>query len=125
MNPQTAGLESPDLAERLNTSCQCVSLDRAALRRELAHAPDGVALAGMIESDRPHLFSGSVVFVSGENIKRMAEIIAAVESVVALPAYIAHVMAYAPVNGRHVPRARGVFLGYDFMWHRIMQCRRN
>ena len=103
-----------DLAERLNADCPCVSLDRAALRRELAHAPDGAALAAMIETDRPHLFSGSAVFVSELNIRRMAALIAAVERVVALPAYVAHVLAYAPEAARHVPRARGVFLGYDF-----------
>lgn len=103
-----------DLAARLNADCQCVSLDRAALHRELENAPDGASLVAMIESDRPHLFSGSAVFVSEINIRRMAELIAAVESVIALPAYIEHVLAYAPETARHVPKARGVFLGYDF-----------
>lgn len=102
------------LAERLNLDCQCVSLDRQALRHELLHAPDGELLARMIEADRPHLFSDSTVFVSEENIRRMAALIAAVESVARLPAYAEHVLAHAPVSARHVPRAHGVFLGYDF-----------
>lgn len=103
-----------DLAERLNLDCQCVSLDRLALRRELETMPDGSLLADMIESDRPHIFSGSAVYVSECNIRRMAEVISAIESVVALPAYVEHVLAYAdPVAQRDVA-ARGVFLGYDF-----------
>lgn len=106
--------ECSELAERLNTDCLCVSLDRAALRRELASIPDGEALAEMIEADRPTLFSGSAVFVSDAHVKRMAEIIAAIERVVALPAYQAYILAYAPESARHAPKARGVFLGYDF-----------
>ncbi|SMB28424.1 conserved protein of unknown function [Sterolibacterium denitrificans] len=102
------------LAERLNLDCQCVSLDRQALRGELAHAPDGELLAQLIETDRPHLFSDSTVFVGEENIQRMAALIAAVESVVRLPVYAGHVLAHAPESARHVPRAHGVFLGYDF-----------
>jgi hypothetical protein len=43
----------------------------------------------------------------------MAELIAAIESVVALPAYQAHALAQAPAIAR-LPAARGVFLGYDF-----------
>ena len=103
-----------ELAQRLNSDCLCVSLDRSALRRELAVIPGGEALAAMIEADRPTLFSGSAVFVSDAHVKRMAEIIAAIERVVALPAYLSHILAYAPEIARHVPRAKGVFLGYDF-----------
>jgi hypothetical protein len=110
-------MNSPDLlspAQRLNADCHCVSLDRAILRRELLRAPGGAALADMIEADRPHLFSGSAVFVDSEHVERMAEIVAAIERVIALPEYRAHVLAYAPVVARHQPKARGVFLGYDF-----------
>lgn len=109
--------ECNELAERLNTDCLCVSLDRAALRREFASIPDGEALSEMIEADRPTLFSGSAVFVSEAHVRRMADIIAAIERVVALPAYRDYILAYAPDIARHardVPKARGVFLGYDF-----------
>ena len=111
------GQDSQDMAERLNLDCHCVSLDRAALRRELMAAPEGALLAAMIESDRPHLFSGSAVYVSERNLRRMAGLIAAIERVVALPAYAAHVLSYAPPDSQPLlagPRARGVFLGYDF-----------
>ena len=103
-----------DLAARLNSDCQCLSLDREALARALGHAPDGEALAAMIAADRPHLFSSATVFVSGEHVQRMAQIVAAVEKVVALPAYRQHVLAYAPESAHYAPPPRGVFLGYDF-----------
>jgi hypothetical protein len=110
----TLGHEDSELAERLNSDCQCVSLDTAALLSELHRLPDGAALAAMITADRPNLFSGSVVFVNKSNVQRMAAVIAAIEQVVSLPAYREHVLSYAPESGRHVTGAHGVFLGYDF-----------
>jgi hypothetical protein len=44
----------------------------------------------------------------------MARLVAAVERVVALPAYREHVLAWAPSSARHRCAAPGVFLGYDF-----------
>lgn len=46
---------------------------------------------------------------------RMAQVVHAIESVVALPAYRDDVLATAPAIARHDPGgARGVFFGYDF-----------
>lgn len=113
--PQTRVLlDEHTLAEHLNLDCQCVSLDSALLRKELGHTPEGAALLDMIAHDRPHLFAGSTVFVSVRNLERMAALITAIETVVALPGYIDHVLASAPEAAKHVPKARGVFLGYDF-----------
>ena len=103
-----------ELAERLNADCQCRSLDSVALARELGRAPDGAELALMIAADRPHLFSGAAVFVGDEQLRCMSETIAAVERVVALPAWRELALAHAPDVARHRPAARGVFLGYDF-----------
>ncbi|MBI3524192.1 MAG: hypothetical protein HY066_06640 [Betaproteobacteria bacterium] len=100
------------LAEQLNIGCQCVSLDRDQLRAELENTSPGF-YAEVIES-RPHLFADSLVFVSGAHVHSMAATIAAIERVVALPAYQAHVMQHAPQIARHQSAARGVFLGYDF-----------
>ena len=115
-------------ALRLNSECHCLSFDRAALRQELEQMPDGVALADMLEADRPHLFSGTVVFASGEDVLRMAEVIAAIETVIHLPQWRAHVLQHAPpATSAYVARhgglatlaergglGGGVFLGYDF-----------
>jgi len=103
---------SIELADRLNAGCQCVSLDRAGLEAELERVSPGFHAEVM--AGRPHLFSDSVAFVSAEHVQRMARLVAAVERVVALPAYAAHVLAWAPESARHRSAAPGVFLGYDF-----------
>jgi hypothetical protein len=104
--------DSIELADRLNAGCQCVSLDRAGLEAELERVSPGFHAEVM--AGRPHLFSDSVAFVSAEHVQRMARLVAAVERVVALPAYRAHVLAWAPESARHRCAAPGVFLGYDF-----------
>lgn len=99
-------------AERLNADCHCVSLDRARLAGELDRVSPGFNEAVM--AGRPHLFSGSVVFVGAGDLRRMADVVAAVEEVVALPQWRAAVQAWAPDIARHAVPTRGVFLGYDF-----------
>jgi hypothetical protein len=44
----------------------------------------------------------------------MADIITAIESVIALPAYQAHALAQAPEIARLPVKSHGVFMGYDF-----------
>jgi hypothetical protein len=100
------------IAEQLNAGCQCVSLDRARLRAELEHESPGF-YAEVMEG-RPHLFSDATVFVGARDAQRMAEVIAAIERVIALPAYRAHVSAWAPQIAQAEQHAPGVFLGYDF-----------
>lgn len=100
------------VAERLNASCQCVSLDRERLRTELERESPGFHAA--VTAGRPHLFADAMVFVGARDAQRMAAVVAAVERVVALPAYQSHVMAWAPAIARHKPESRGVFFGYDF-----------
>jgi len=65
-------------------------------------------------ADRPHLFSPATVKVSRGDAARMAELIAAVECVVAMPAYQERTLAWAPEVARHAPPNRGAFFGYDF-----------
>ncbi|MBI3094259.1 MAG: hypothetical protein HYY97_05250 [Rhodocyclales bacterium] len=103
---------SIELANRLNAGCQCVSLDRAGLGAELERVSPG--FHDEVMAGRPHLFSDSMVFVSAEHVQRMARLVAAVERVVALPAFREHVLAWAPESARHRSAAPGVFLGYDF-----------
>ena len=101
-------------AEQLNSLCRCVSLNRAALRAELRQQQDDSDLYSMIVDERPHLFAESAVFVTDTCIQRQRDIIAAVESVIALPAYQQRVLAYAPDAAKYSPKAHGVFFGYDF-----------
>ena len=101
-------------AAQLNRECQCVSLDRQQLRLELSKQADGDALYRMICDERPHLIADQAVFVAETCIDRQRDIIAAIEHVIALPAYQERVLAYAPKSARFNPKAAGVFLGYDF-----------
>ncbi|MGD0958991.1 MAG: hypothetical protein ABSB19_04215 [Methylomonas sp.] len=68
----------------------------------------------MIKEQCPHLFAESVVFLSLDSFKRQLDIIAALEHVIAMPAYQTRVLADAPEIARFQPKASGVFLGYDF-----------
>ena len=101
-------------AARLNAGCLCVSHERAALVSALEAGSGDAAVATLIAERCPHLFSRQPVFVARHHAERIAELIAAIESVIALPAYRAAVLAGAPPIARHDPGARGVFFGYDF-----------
>jgi hypothetical protein len=112
--------DSRDAAAVLNRGCACISVDHAALRRALeagnSHLPANLSHADLLAT-RPYLFSDSMVFVGEAHLHRMVEIIAAIEQVVARPAYRERVLAYAParaIPADYAPKAAGVFLGYDF-----------
>ena len=109
-----AGHDCVDAAQALNAGCQCVSLDRQALLAALARDPRDGALQAMLAESRPHLFAESLTFVSADHVARMAALIAAIERVIALPAWADAVLGRAPSSARRPSRAAGVFLGYDF-----------
>ena len=68
----------------------------------------------MIVEERPNLFAESAVFVAEPCLLKQRDIIAALERVIAMPAYQERVLAYAPSSAHFIPKAHGVFLGYDF-----------
>lgn len=71
-------------------------------------------LVDLVKERCPYLFAARPVFVSKAHLQRMASVVLAVESMVALPAYLEEVLAGAPAIARHEPGARSVFFGYDF-----------
>jgi hypothetical protein len=101
-------------AKQLNRDCHCLSLNRVKLRQELSKQPQGRQLCAMICDDRPHFISDAPVFVAESSVEKQRAIIEAIERVIALPAYQQLVLAYAPASAQFDPKARGVFLGYDF-----------
>lgn len=101
-------------AEHLNHDCRCVALSRQKLYARLGDQADGEALYRMITDERPNLVADSAVFVAESTLQRQREIIAAVERVVAMPAYRQRVLDFAPESARFETKAAGVFMGYDF-----------
>ena len=67
-----------------------------------------------LRAQQPQLFSTAAITIDAAALKAMAEVIAAIESVVALPSWQSRVLAWAPAIARQPVAARGVFLGYDF-----------
>ena len=109
LRPQGLGVEP------LNRQCFCISLDSAALKRELETKTGTHNLPPMILENYPNMFASIPVFISRQHLERMAAIIAAVESVVALPAYRKIILKDAPAIAQfNGSGAKGVFLSYDF-----------
>jgi hypothetical protein len=75
-------------------------------------------LSAELLAARPHLFSSTVVPIAVDDLARMRELIAAVEHVVALPAWSEFKKVgaggTAPSNRAIMGTAAGVFMGYDF-----------
>jgi hypothetical protein len=103
-----------EIAARLNESCQCAGADVVQLQRtiegQLRESLPELALA----SSHPHLFSAVPIFLTDVQAEQMRALIAAIESVVALPAYQELVLSRAAVVARAPQPTRGVCIGYDF-----------
>ena len=99
----------------LNSACFCFSLDEEALARALDSELGQPGLSEMVRQRCPFLFAALPVFVATPQLRRMAQVVRAVESVVALPAYREQVLAAAPAIARlGTGGPPGVFFGYDF-----------
>lgn len=82
------------------------------LQRRLAAA--GVVWETEMAGLRPHLFSPHQVDVAPSTCQQMAEIIQAIEAVLALPAWRETVLAWANPLARVPQASPSVFMGYDF-----------
>ena len=67
-----------------------------------------------MRAQQPQFFSGADITIAAGSMQAMADIITAIESVIAMPAYQAHALAQAPEIARLPVKSRGVFMGYDF-----------
>lgn len=113
---QPLPLEAPRSAiDMLNSACFCFSLDEKALARALDSELGQPGLAEMVRQRCPFLFAALPVFVAAPQLHRMAQVMQAVESVVALPAYREQVLGAAPAIARlGTSGPLGAFFGYDF-----------
>ena len=96
-----------NLAEQLNLSCTCRTLDATRLRESLP--------ASMAQS-HPHLFSETVVFIDTPTRNAIAQAVAALDRVTRLPGYQQAVEERAHGANALAPDfgPSGVFMGYDF-----------
>lgn len=63
---------------------------------------------------QPQLFSASAITIDSRAMQAMADLIAAIESVIAQPAFQAHALAQSPEIARLPVAPHSVFMGYDF-----------
>jgi hypothetical protein len=101
--------------EQLNQDCFCFSLDREALAHALDTELGQPGLSALVRERCPSVFAAQPVFVAAAQVQRIAQVVRAVESVVALPAYREQVLAAAPAIAQiGTGGPQGVFYGYDF-----------
>lgn len=103
-----------NLAETLNLGCLCRTLSPDRLRQQLETDPTLKGMAAGLAVSHPHLFSETAVFLDPAINATLGRAIAAIERVVALPAYQQHALSAAPDIARQNSGPAGVFMGYDF-----------
>lgn len=104
------------LASTFNHECLCPTLELARLPRALAAllpAAGDDGLAALL-AQHAHLFSPASIYVAEADLEKMRAGVAAIERVIATPAYQATALAQAPPIAQLPQAAAGVFLGYDF-----------
>lgn len=113
-SPCTTNAASRDLAQELNRSCFCISLDRHAMADAMRNASgDETFFTKHIET-RPHLFSNLPVFLPRADLDSMLATVAAIEDVSRLPGYLEAAALWTSPIARHDHGPRGAFMGYDF-----------
>jgi len=105
---------SADPIEQLNADCFCVTVDAAALRRELDADAATRGLYDRLKQTHAYLFAHAPIFVSRANVVTMERLVAAVDAVVALPGYCDAVLVHAPEIARFEPGPLGGMMGFDF-----------
>ena len=102
------------LADDLNLGCMCRTLQTGRLQAQLETDTRLAGMTARLALSHPHLFSNSAVFMDPAIAETLARAVAAIERVIALPAYREHALAHAPAIARHDFGPAGVFMGYDF-----------
>lgn len=103
-------------ADALNHGCFCRTLNPEQLRQEIERVPSLQGLMQTIWQTRPHLFAATAVFLTDAMVHQMADTVAALDRVMALPAYQAQALARAPAIADVAFGPRGACMGFDFHW---------
>jgi hypothetical protein len=113
-SPCATNEASRDLAQELNRSCFCISLDRDAMADAMRSASGDEAFFAHHIETRPHLFSNLPVFLPRADLDSMLATVAAIEEVSRLPGYQEAAASWTSPIARHNHGPRGVLMGYDF-----------
>ncbi len=100
--------------EKLNLSCNCVTVDLATLQQKIEAECISHGLSKALVESHPHLFATSPVFLSHDTAARMQKIIHAIETIIAMPVYQEKILEWAPAIAQYKPGSIGVFYSYDF-----------
>lgn len=103
-----------DVAKQLNKNNSFTTLSLKSLANHSFAMCDLNVLLNTLADSHPNLFATTPFFASHRQIEKMEELIHAIESVVALPAYKQAVLSWAPSIANFDPGSLGVFFGYDF-----------
>ena len=103
-----------NLADALNLGCACQTLETPRLREQLETEPALAGLTAQLAESHPHLFSRSAVFLDAGVMDQITDAVAALERVIALPAWQQQALDRAPPIARLDHGPAGVFMGYDF-----------
>lgn len=104
----------PGAAERLNSSCFCVTLDRERLYAAMEREVRDIEFSARFIRPREHLFSNVPVFHAARDLERMTAVVRMIEIAARLPAYREAALGWAPDIARFDPGSLGAFMGYDF-----------
>jgi hypothetical protein len=102
------------LADALNRSCHCISVDNDVLQHSLETRLGRSGAWSRLQESHPHLLAKSPVFISHDHIDQMKAVIAAIGRVAGLRQYQEHVLRWVPDIAANSFGPRGVFFGYDF-----------
>ena len=75
----------PSVAERLNQSCFCITLDREKLHAAMEREAGDPDFSSRYIRPREHLFSNVPVFLDARDLDRMTAVVHAIEAAARLP----------------------------------------
>lgn len=99
-----------DLSQKPKDGELTTSINRCAVNNSLERPED--EWAGVMQAAHGNLFSNVTIIIKPAQLAQMHAVIAAVEKVVALPAW--HREVLGDTSGQFIPANHGVFFGYDF-----------
>lgn len=85
-----------NFADAMNLGCACQTLETPRLQQQLETEPALAGLTARLAQSHPHLFSRSAVFLDPGVMAQITDAVAALERVIALPAWQQQALDRAP-----------------------------